>query len=394
VYQLAFLTRIPRSAAVNEGTSLARKHLNPQAARYVNAVLRKVSEAVGQGGLPQPDGDREGRLSVLYSHPPWLVKRFCDVLGADALEALLAANNRPDLPMSAQVNTLRVDADGVLAKSRQDGVDATIRRLSVGLGANTEPENGDVSNMGRVEPPRTANGEVSGIEFVELRRVGDLRRLSAYKRGHIYIQDAAARLAVMAADPKPGDYLIDGCAAPGGKSFAAAIAMRNKGHIEALDSDADKLRLVKEGADRMGLSIISATECDASTPVEALLGKADVVIADVPCSGFGAIRKKPEIRYKPPQDIEGLPGLQKRILSNLSAYVKPGGTLLYSTCTVMREENEDVVEWFLAEHGQFRLEAIDIPEASLKAESGMLTLWPHLHDTDGFFICKMKREPT
>jgi len=357
IFQIVFLTKIPHSAAVNEGVALSKKHSNPRAAGYVNAVLRKVADAAASGSLPNVSGGVDHRLSIEYSHPVWLVREFCGLLGNDGAEALLSANNSLENHVTAQVNTLRCDTGTVLKLLENDGVDASRNSLL--------------------------------DDCVEMRGAGSINRLDVFKKGYIYIQDVAAKLAVMAANPKKGGFVVDGCAAPGGKSFTAAISMGNSGRIAAFDNKKSKLQHIETGAKRMGIDIIEAINKDASVPDDEFQGTADVVIADVPCSGFGVIRKKPEIRYKSEADITGLPEVQRRILASLSGYVKPGGTLLYSTCTVLRRENEDVIEWFLKMDGRFAMEGFSIP--GVGQVSGAVTLWPHIHGTDGFFICKLKR---
>jgi 16S rRNA (cytosine967-C5)-methyltransferase len=225
-----------------------------------------------------------------------------------------------------------------------------------------------------------------------LHGTGNIERLNAYADGSVYIQDPAARLAVLAAAPKPGMFVLDGCAAPGGKSFTAAVEMKNTGRILACDIHEKKLQRISEGANRLGATIIEAKVMDASLTREELKNQADIVIADVPCSGFGVIRKKPEIRYKQEADILKLPALQADILSNLSAYVKPGGVLLYSTCTLLPRENQGVVTPFLETHKDFSREPFELPGPVGRVEAGAVTLWPQLLGTDGFFICKLRRK--
>ena len=363
VYQIVFLTRIPRSAAVNEGVSLCAKHADRRSSGYVNAVLRKVSQAAETNALPQITGlNAEEILSVRYSHPEWLVRELCDELGSDEAELFLEANNADDVPVCAQVNTLLTNTEDVLRE----------------LGA--------------------CGAEVSRHDWlpdcVLLKGAGDITRLEAFRNGHIYIQDAAARLAVTAAAPKPGMLVIDGCAAPGGKSFASAIAMENKGRIVAADVTDDKLLRIKQSAERLGIKIIDTVINDATAVrgdiTDIIPHKADIVIADVPCSGFGVIRKKPDIRYKSAQMTEYLPAVQREILKGLSAYVRPGGVLLYSTCTVLKRENGDVIDWFLSENADYRLESFSLPHIG-DITTGFCTLMPHIHGTDGFFICKLRR---
>lgn len=352
LYQLLFLDRVPVHAAVNESVALAKaKSRNPRAAGLVNAVLRAV-ERERSGGLPQPK-----ELSVRYSHPEWLVEEFSRILPASELKAALAANNAP-VPTVAQVNTLKTSA-----------IDLAEELTAAGVSVTPHPWLSDC---------------------LELAETGNMEELSAFQEGKFYIQDAAARLAVLAAGPKPGMWVLDACAAPGGKSFAATIAMEGKGEIRSNDIHPHKKRLIEAGAARLGLANIKAGIMDAREFDPALEEKFDLVIADVPCSGLGIIRKKPDIRYKAPEPLEGLPKVQMAILETVSRYVKPGGILLYSTCTLLRRENEDVVDQFLADHSGYGLEGFTLPGPIGKSE-GMVTLWPHRYGTDGFFIAKLRK---
>lgn len=352
LYQLLFLDRMPVHAAVNESVALAKaKSRNPRAAGLVNAVLRAV-ERERNGNLPQPK-----ELSIRYSHPEWLVKEFSCILPANELEAALAADNAP-VPTVAQVNTLKISTDALAAELTAAGVSVTPHPWLP--------------------------------DCLELTETGNLEELAAFREGKFYIQDAAARLTALAADPKPGMRILDACAAPGGKSFAAAIAMEGKGEVRSNDIHPHKKRLIEAGAARLGLSNIKAGIMDAREFDPALEESFDLVIADVPCSGLGIIRKKPDIRYKAPEPLKGLPQVQKAILETVSRYVKPGGVLLYSTCTLLRRENEEVVNQFLAGHGDYALEGFTLPGPIGRVE-GMATLWPHRCGTDGFFFAKLQK---
>ncbi|MCL1834902.1 MAG: 16S rRNA (cytosine(967)-C(5))-methyltransferase RsmB [Oscillospiraceae bacterium] len=368
IYQILFLSGVPNRAAVSEGTKLAKKRSNSRAAGYVNALLRAVAAASESGALPPVSAESQAeRLAIEYSHPAWLTEPFIAALGAEGAARLLAANNDDDVPATAQVNTLLTSAEGALESLERDGVDAKRHEWL--------------------------------DDCVEMRGFGDITALDAFKRGYIYVQDAAARLAVVAADPKPGMLMIDGCASPGGKSFSAAIAMSDKGRILACDLTDAKLRRVSDGARRLNIKAIETLKADSTQSRGDLAGKADIVLADVPCSGFGVIRKKPEIRYKTEESIAGLPDIQENILLGLSAYVKNGGVLLYSTCTFLHAENEAVIERFLSKRPEFATEGFALPglpgsaglSGSADFPGGMCTLWPHVHGTDGFYICKLRR---
>lgn len=353
VYQMLMMDRIPVSAAVNESVKLTRKFCkNPAAPGLVNAVLRNIGRQMA--ALTPPE-----ELSVRYSHPRWLVDAFVRRLGQDGARALLECHNG-EVPTMAQVNTCRATAAGVLEKLQNAGVDA--------------------------QPHPWLDG------CLTLRGTGDLERLDVFQSGEVYIQDAAARLAVLAARPQPGMRVLDVCAAPGGKSFACAIAMEGRGEIVSCDVHPHKQTLIENGARRLGLDIIHAVTQDGTRRVPEWENGFDLVIADVPCSGLGIIRKKPDIRYKDPAPMKALPRVQRAILENACAYVKPGGTLIYSTCTLLERENEDMVRRFAGEHGEFEPEPFELPGSAGSAGEGYLTLWPHIHDTDGFFIAKLRRK--
>ena len=217
-------------------------------------------------------------------------------------------------------------------------------------------------------------------------------KLDAFRDGLFYIQDPASRLAVLAAGVEPGMKVLDACAAPGGKSFALSIAMEDRGAVISCDLHPHKKKLMQAGAQRLGLACMNPQTADATVFREEWADAFDLVVADVPCSGLGVIRKKPDIRSKDPELLAGLPEVQSRIIDNVCRYVKPGGVLLYSTCTLLEEENRQIVEAFLSQHSEFSLEPFSLPEPIGRVEEGMLTLWPHRHDTDGFFFAKLRRK--
>lgn len=355
LYQLQFLDRIPDRAAVNESVELVRKYVrNKGAAGLTNAVLRSAQRAEH---LPIPEsGDRLEQLSIQYSHPLPLVKLLSRELNGD-VEPLLALNNTP-ADMVLQVNPMRTTAQDLLSELTQAGAEA--------------------------EPHPWLEG------CLLVKGSGDLEQLPAFQQGKCYVQDAGARLCALAADPKPGDKVLDACAAPGGKSFAMALAMGDRGDILARDLHENKLRRIQSGARRLGLQSIHTAAADGRVFQPELEQAFDLVVADVPCSGLGIIRKKPDIRYKNLKDTEGLPAIQSALLANLSRYVRPGGTLVYSTCTVLGRENQDVVAAFLAGHPDFRLEPFQLP-GPVGETPGQITLWPQIHGTDGFYIAKLRR---
>ena len=358
-YQMLFLTRIPHSAAVNSAVALVKAHCkNPRAAGMVNGILRSMERSL-QNMPVIPQGDPVAYLSTLYSHPEWLVKEFILSLGEEETAQLLAADNSQP-PTAVMVNTTRTTAEALKAMLEADHVEA-------------EPH------------PWLEN-------CLLLSRTGDLERLEAFQQGLFYVQDPASRLSVLAAGAKPGMRVLDCCAAPGGKSFAAAIAMENQGEIVSCDLHPHKKKLIQAGADRLGLTIITPKTADGRVFRPEWERAFDLVLVDAPCSGLGVIRKKPDIRYKDPAPLADLPAVQLDILRNAARYVRPGGTLMYSTCTLLYRENGEVVETFLAENKAYKAETFTLPGPVGPVQSGSVTLWPHRHGTDGFFISKMRRE--
>jgi 16S rRNA (cytosine967-C5)-methyltransferase len=357
LYQILFMERIPHNAAVNEAVNLTRKHCkNSRAAGMVNGILRNVVRNIDKLPSLQKKNALD-ELSLRYSHPKWLVSEFLRYLPLEELEELLSIHNSA-APTTIQINTCRFTEADLIASLQQEGVVTRHPWLP---------------------------------DCLILEGTGNLEQLSAFETGAFYVQDPAAKLAVLAAVPKSGDRVLDVCGAPGGKSFAAAIAMKNQGEILSCDQYPHKKKLIEAGAQRLELDCIKSFMLDARQRQPEWEDQFDLVIVDAPCSGLGVIRKKPEIRYKNPEQMKGLPVLQREILNNTSAYVKPGGVLLYATCTLRQEENEDVIMAFLQEQHEFKLEGFWLPGPLEQVEQGMVTFWPHRLGTDGFFVAKLRR---
>ena len=356
LYQILCMDRIPESAAVNESVDLAKQHCKKQryAPGLVNGVLRS---AVREKDGLQPPKSWEDR----FSHPQKLIDLLLQDLDKKDMEPMLRANN--DTPSTvAQVNTLKTDTETLTARLEAYGVKAA---------AHPWMEN-----------------------CLLLSDTGNLEQLPAFQEGLFYIQDPASKLAVQCAGiPQGGEtMLLDSCAAPGGKSFAAAMIMAGKGQIHSCDVHAHKTQLIGSGAQRLGIENLTTHLQDGTAENPAWLDAMDVVLCDVPCSGYGIIRKKPDIRYKDPDTMKDLPNLQLQILRQQAKYVKKGGVLLYSTCTLLRRENRDVVQKFLCERDDFCLEPLPLPEHIQEDVPGMITLIPGKYDTDGFFICRLRRK--
>ena len=355
LYQIYELDKIPDSAAVNESVSLTKKYCkNPKASSLVNGVLRNAVRNREKLEEPVSYADK-------YSHPEELISLLKKNLPKGRLEPMLIADNASPETV-VQVNTLKTTAARLLLQLEKEHVSA--------------------------EP----HGWMP--DCLVLSGTGNLEQLPSFREGLFYVQDPAAKLSVLCAKlPEETIRILDCCSAPGGKSFAAAIATAGRGQIISCDVHAHKTGLIENGAARLGLNNITVRHQDATVRVPEWEEAMDAVIADVPCSGLGIIRKKPDIRYKNLQEMEALPQLQLAILENQSAYVKKGGILIYSTCTVLKRENEEIVDAFLKTHPDFTLEPLELPAVFPKNDTGMLTLIPGQYDTDGFFISRLRRKP-
>ena len=353
LYQLLEMDRIPDSAAVNEAVSLAKKYGKQQG--LVNAVLRGAVRSRERLMEPVSYADR-------FSHPEELISLLKANVPKGTLEGILKADNAAPETV-VQVNLTKTTSRSLLDRLAGEGVEARPHSWME--------------------------------DCLVLSATGNLEKLPSFMEGLFYVQDPASRLSVRCAMlPKDGGIrLLDCCSAPGGKSFAAAIAMGGRGQIRSCDIHPHKIALIENGARRLGLTNIRAGVQDASVFNPEWEDAFDVVLADVPCSGLGIIRKKPDIRYRNLKETEALPALQSAILSNQASYVKKGGVLMYSTCTILKRENEQVVEAFLEAHPDFHTEPLCLPEVFPKNENGMLTLLPGQYDTDGFFICRLRRNP-
>lgn len=358
VYQMVWMDRIPNSAAVNESVRLARLlcRADPRTASYVNGLLRTIAR--NMDALPQPDCETKAEYySLRYSHPRWLTDLYLEQFGVKQTRLLLEADNEP-APTVLRVNTLKTSTDAVQARLEAQGVRVCVHK--------TIPNCLTVSGTGSLE------------------------HLDVFQEGLVTVQDGASQMSVYALDPQPNSRMLDCCAAPGGKSFFAAERMKNTGCVISCDIYEHKLNKIREGAQRLGLSNIDAQLQDAAQFRPEWEEAFDYVLCDVPCSGLGIIRKKPEIRYKDAEALESLPEIQLAILKNAARYVKKDGILVYSTCTVLRRENEEIVKAFLDSAPQFEKQIFSLPVCEQPVD-GSVTLLPQVHHTDGFFVAKFRK---
>lgn len=332
VYQIYFMDKVPDSAAVNESVNIVKASKERFNASFVNGVLRNILRE--KPNLPSDDSIES--LSVRYSCPKWIINSFVNDYGIDTAKLLLNASLQKP-PVTLRVNTVKITADELINILENDGLKA-------------EKLNENAINI------------LSGI---------DVKDSKCYKEGLFHIQDLASQKSIEKLDLKPQMRVLDLCSAPGGKSFTAASIMENTGEILSFDLYEKRVELIDKGAKRLDFDIIKVQVGDA-TEYKKEIGVFDAVICDVPCSGLGVIRRKPEIKYKDIEDFKELQSIQKKILENASRYLKQNGKILYTTCTLRCDENENIVSDFLKNNNNFTLEYEK-------------TYMPHIDGTDGFF---------
>lgn len=358
MYQIFFMDKIPNSAAVNESVKMCKDNNLYSASSYVNGILRA---AIRSGELKYPDRRKSKNkyLSIKYSCPEKIIKLWRESYGDENTIGILESlEGRP--PLTARVNTTKITADDLKKSFEQGGISVKDSEIL----KNT----------------------------LLLENTGSVERLSQYKDGLFHIQDMASQICCELLRPEENHTVIDACSAPGGKTFTLAEIMNNKGKIISGDLYKSRLNLVNDGAKRLSLDIISTKDFDAAKVDN--LPEADRVLCDVPCSGLGIIRRKPELRYKNNLGLDTLPNLQYLILCNCSRFVKKGGLIIYSTCTLNPMENNMNVRRFLDEHNDFEPVKINLPKnikRGFEENSNELTLFPHINNTDGFFISIFKR---
>ena len=342
-YQL-FFTRVPAYAAINETVSAVKSLANPGAGKFVNAVLRKLAETNPLENIESDD--RVEYLTVKYSHPRWLVEKWLSEFSSlEEVEKLLQSNNQSP-PLSLRVNTLKISLEELEKLLEKRGLSFKRGRFSL------------------------------DCLYIENWR-GNLEKLEEFKKGYFYLQDEASMVVSEVLSPQPGERILDVCAAPGGKTTHLAQLMKDEGEIVAVDVNHSRLKLVLENASRLGIKSIVTVERDARE-LDFPQGSFDAILVDAPCSGLGVLRRKPDIRWwKSKEDIPRMAQLQMDILNKAGIFLKKGGRLLYSTCTIFREENEGVVKGFLEKNTDFEPKPFSIPGVN-KARDFFQFL-PHLH---------------
>lgn len=335
VYQIMFMDKIPHSAAVNEAVKLIKNSKMSRNSGFVNGVLRSIL----RNDIELPKGDSAKDLSIRFSCPLWIVQSFLEDYGIEDTRALLEESLKPARTV-LRVNTVKADLETV----KKELLDIPFKETE------------------------------SSIELI---KGIDITKSEIYKKGFVYAQDYASQKAAETLSPRKGDRVLDICAAPGGKTFTMANLMDNEGEIIACDLYPHRTELIEKSAERLGLGIVKTRVADA-TVFDKELGEFDCILCDVPCSGLGVIRRKPEIKYTKPEDFKELEETQKKIVKNALRYLKKGGRLLYSTCTLRREENENLVIWLKKEYNELY-------------KSYEHTFMPHKDGTDGFYCALFEK---
>ncbi|WP_010269788.1 16S rRNA (cytosine(967)-C(5))-methyltransferase RsmB [Paenibacillus senegalensis] len=363
-YQLYYLDRVPAHAAINEAVELAKRLGHRGISGMVNGVLRNVERQ--KASLEIPDSlPLVKRLSLTYSHPEWMIKQWLGSFGEEETARICQANNEPP-HASIRVSPGKRTREQLLAELQEQGIDASPSPLSA-----------------------------AGIV---VRQAGNMADTDGYREGLFTIQDESSMLVGEAVDPRPGMSVLDCCAAPGGKTTHMAELMNDQGMVIGCDIHEHKEALIRKQAQRLGLTSIQTLAADARTlsgrfPAESF----DRVLLDAPCSGLGVIRRKPDLKWaKEPNEVKALSRIQAELLEAVHPLVKPGGLLVYSTCTIAAEENEEQIRRFLLKHPQFTLSAFPsafspVEQRTAAKSSGMLQLLPHHYNSDGFFICRLQK---
>ena len=347
IYQIIFLDKIPKSAAVNESVNLAKRYGHSSSSNFVNAILRKIEKNDYEEFFKIKD-DIE-RISKTTSMPKWIVEELMKNNDEKEVEQICKNSNiKPKVTI--RVNTLKINKQELIKKLREKNIECK-------------------------EPQEKLD------DFLILEKVKNIENVNEFKQGYFTIQDISAGKTAKILNPQPGELVLDACSAPGGKTTYIAELMKNKGKIEAWDIHEHRTKLVEQNAQRLGINIIETKVKDASLYDESLKEKFDKILLDVPCLGIGVIKRKPDIKWqRKPEDIEKITEIQKKILNNCSKYLKNNGTIVYSTCSILKDENEEVVNEFLKENSEYYIKPEETRNILLNQEK------------DGFFICKIYKK--
>lgn len=362
IYQLFFLDRIPPSAVCNESVELTKRYGHAGTARFVNAVLRAAAREPERARFPEGKGHTADHIALASQHPLWLVRRWLRAFGQEETERLCAFDNEPAV-LSLRTNTLRTTREALLSRLASEGAEA-----------------------------RPSAWAPEGILCTSH---GALDAMMSLREGLFQVQDESSMQVAHVVGPRPGEFVLDMCSAPGGKTTHLAALMENRGRVLALDIYEAKLARVAENAKRLGVSIIETRCMDAREAGKRFAGSADRVLVDAPCSGLGVLRRRPDARWRKKEaDLLTFPPLQRELLESGARAVKPGGVLVYSTCTTEAAENDEVVGAFLAAHEDFVPESAGARLPMKPRETDTVQFYPQRDAVDGFFIARLRRRGT
>ena len=347
IYQIIFLDKIPKSAAVNESVNLAKRYGHASSSNFVNAILRKIEKTDYEEFFQI--GDDIERISKITSMPKWIVEELMKNNEIKKVEEICKNSNiKPKITI--RVNSLKINKQELIKKLKEKGIECN-------------------------EPQEKVD------DFLILEKIKNIENIDEFKKGYFTIQDISAGQTARILNPQPGESVLDACSAPGGKTTYMAELMKNKGKIEAWDIHEHRTKLVEQNAQRLGINIIETKVNDASLYDESFKEKFDKILLDVPCLGIGVIKRKPDIKWKrKPEDVKNITEIQKKILDNCSKYLKKNGVMVYSTCSILEKENKDVIDEFLKENNEFYIEPNEVRDILPNEEK------------DGFFICKIYRK--
>ncbi len=347
IYQIIFLDKIPKSAAVNESVNLAKRYGHASSSNFVNAILRKIEKTDYEEFFQI--GDDIERISKITSMPKWIVEELMKNNEIKKVEEICKNSNiKPKITI--RVNSLKINKQELIKKLKEKGIECN-------------------------EPQEKVD------DFLILEKIKNIENIDEFKKGYFTIQDISAGQTARILNPQPGESVLDACSAPGGKTTYMAELMKNKGKIEAWDIHEHRTKLVEQNAQRLGINIIETKVKDASLYDESFKEKFDKILLDVPCLGIGVIKRKPDIKWKrKPEDVKNITEIQKKILDNCSKYLKKNGVMVYSTCSILEKENKDVIDEFLKENNEFYIEPNEVRDILPNEEK------------DGFFICKIYRK--
>ena len=371
IYQIIFLDKIPKAAAVNEGVNLAKKYGNRGSIGFVNAVLRKVDKKDYTGLFEEKDNIK--RISITTSMPEWIILELKkEGVSIEKIEEICKNSNiRPSI--SVRINNLKINKQELKEKLQEKGI-------------------------------KTEDGILN--DFLILNNIKDIENLEEFTQGYFTVQDEVAGLTALVLNPQPGENVLDACSSPGGKTTYLAELMKNQGNIVATDIHEHRTKLVENAAKRLGINIIKTSVQDATIFNENYKEKFDKILLDVPCLGIGVLKRKPDIKWQKEQkDVDEISKIQYKILENCSKYLKKNGEIVYSTCSIFKKENERIIEKFIKNNLEFQIEKFDFEKNSqLKSEKNANLFFQNYiknckyldvyqnEKTDGFFICKMTKK--